>query len=282
MSLPLTPTELGNFAFDVLERPGPNEWFAPVVPENEVEQVCGALREELSAIGDVEPLHTHLRGADRLIEFVRAHPTEVLLLSGLESFEPLDWQKLDGARSLLQREGASVLVLGEEALGHLLGHAPNLASWLGGSAWRLEQQPPSLSAREREERLASLREWSSMTDAEVIARAEQGTLLPPTRSGSYCWDEETCLANDELHSAQTHLLKTMRSLQARLEQLHIPLPSRAEELHEELRRVLLRAIRAEVLLNPPYDTTRLLKLDTPEKSRKVKQLGGTHAILGGY
>ncbi len=90
------------------------------------------------------------------------------------------------------------------------------------------------------------------------------------------------MATDERHNAQAQMLETMCSLQKRLEQVHPILPSRAERLHDELRRVLLRANRAEVLQNPLYETTKLLKLVPAEKSRKVKELGGTHAILGGY
>jgi len=176
MSASPTPTELGDFAFEVLERPGPNEWLALVVPRDKVQQVADALKEEVLAIGEVEPVHLHSRSADEIREFIPSHPTGVLLLSGQDAFEPLEWQKLDGFRSLLQRDGASVFILGEEALGELFRHAPNLSSWLGGSVWRLERQDHTLSSREKHERLKSLRQWSGLSDEEVIARAEQGTL----------------------------------------------------------------------------------------------------------
>jgi hypothetical protein len=176
MSVHPTPTELGDFAFEVLERPGPNEWFALVTPEDEVQQVANALQGELLAIDEVELAHLHARTSDEIAGFVHSHRTGVLLLSGQDAFGPLEWQKLDGFRSLLQRDGASVFILGEAALGELFRHAPNLSSWLGGSVWRLERQDHTLSAREKQERLESLRQWSGMTDEDVITRAEQGTL----------------------------------------------------------------------------------------------------------
>jgi hypothetical protein len=176
MSMSPTPTELGDFAFEVLERPGPNEWFALVVPRDEVQQVADALKEEMLAIGDVAPEHLHARTADEIREFVPSHPAGVLLLSGQDTFGPPEWQKLDGFRSLLERDGASVFILGEEALGELFRHAPNLSSWLGGSVWHLERQDHTLSAQEKHERLEALRRRYGMTDEEVITRAEQGTL----------------------------------------------------------------------------------------------------------
>ncbi|HEX8438788.1 hypothetical protein [Archangium sp.] len=176
MNLHPTATELGDFAFDVLERLGPNEWLALVVSEDQMGQVVGALMEELRAIGDIEPVHIQARTAQSLVEAVRKQKVGVLIISGLNDFSPLDWQHLDEERSVLQRENASIFILDESALGQFFRHAPNLASWLGGAAWRLETRSHLLSAREREARLSGLRNGYGMTDAEVIARAEQGTL----------------------------------------------------------------------------------------------------------
>jgi hypothetical protein len=176
MSVHPTPTELGDFAFEVLERPGPNEWFALVTPVDGVQQAADALQSELLAIDEVELAHLHVRTADEILELVRARRTGVLLLSVDEALGPLEWQKLDEARSRLQRDGSSVFILGEEGLGQLFRHAPNLSSWIGGSVWSLERQNHALSAREKQERLESLRQWSGMTDEDVLTRAEQGTL----------------------------------------------------------------------------------------------------------
>jgi hypothetical protein len=87
-----TPTELGDFAFEVLERPGPNEWFALVVPQDEVQQVAAALKAEVLAIGEAQPEHLHARTADEIREFIHSHLTGVLLLSGQDAFGPLEWQ----------------------------------------------------------------------------------------------------------------------------------------------------------------------------------------------
>jgi hypothetical protein len=53
--------------------------------------------------------------------------------------------------------------------------APNLASWLGGLVFS-RQDPGERLAALRQQRLASLRAWSSKTDEDVIRDAEAGTL----------------------------------------------------------------------------------------------------------
>lgn len=176
MTIHPAPAELSYFALRVLTRPGPNEWLALVAPAPEVEKVAGELVESLRATGDVEPVLISVSKAIEFIHFVHKHQEGVLVLLGLDAFAVEDWQILDADRSLLQREDASVLVLGEEALGQLFRHAPNFASWLGGQTRLLTEEDHSLTPEEREERLASLREWSGMTDEEVIARAERGKL----------------------------------------------------------------------------------------------------------
>lgn len=57
----------------------------------------------------------------------------------------------------------------------------------------------------------------------------------------------------------------MRDLQLRLEQNVPALPTTATDLHEELGRVLRRAIRDEVLVNGVYDVGQLLRLTTASR-----------------
>lgn len=178
MSLRLPTTRLGDFAVRATERPGPNDWLALVVPSTETDAIAAKLAEELAAIDDQAPLSRTFSSAPTLVGFVHKHPEGALVLSGFDSFQPEDWRFLDRERSLLERQGVTLLVLGDEAYGQLFDHAPNLASWLGGSAWRLEQKSSTLSPEARERRLAALRQWAGWTDSEVIARAEQGQLPP--------------------------------------------------------------------------------------------------------
>jgi len=176
MTTRLPGTELGDFAVRALERPGPNEWMVLVVPVGEVERAAGKLTEELSAIAEGTALRERVSSASTLIECTQAQPGGALVLTGLELLGVEQWQALDRERSVLKREGVTLLVLGEESLGLLMGHAPNLASWLGGAVWRLEKRDHVLSAEDREARLDALRRWAGLSDTEVISRAEQGRL----------------------------------------------------------------------------------------------------------
>jgi hypothetical protein len=174
----LSTTELGDFAIRAVERPGPNDWLALVAPTAEVGIVAKKLAEELSAIGDKDLSPQNVSSVSALVELAVLYPEGVLAVSGFDAFTPDDWKLIDRERSLLQRQGITVLVLGDEALSRLFDHAPNLASWLGGAAWRLDRKAHVLTAEKREVRLAALRLWAGWEDSEVIARAERGDLPP--------------------------------------------------------------------------------------------------------
>ena len=71
------------------------------------------------------------------------------------------------------------------------------------------------------------------------------------RSGSCCSDGESCLANSDKGLAEKEekdLIARMRLLQERMAPVLTPLPARALDLYDELRRILQKAIRAEVLI----------------------------------
>lgn len=176
MSLWLAATELGDFALRALERPGPNEWLALIVSAGESARAARKLGEELLALDGGLVWTESVAAASAVIEFIQEHREGWLVLSGFDAWGPEEWRILDGDRSAMQRRGTTLLVLEEPALGLMMGQAPNLASWFGGSAWRLEQGSHFLSAEERETRLSALRHQFRLSDAEVIARAEQGQL----------------------------------------------------------------------------------------------------------
>ena len=54
--------------------------------------------------------------------------------------------------------------------------APNLASWIGGSVWSIDLASDALDEEERRSRLATLREWSGLSDSEVVQMAQEGNL----------------------------------------------------------------------------------------------------------
>jgi len=112
-----------------------------------------------------------------LEEFTQARSDGIAIITGIHAFTDSDWHRVDLNRTRLQRTGTTVLVLDPTSIEHLENKAPNLASWIGGNIWHLEQARP-LDGALVEQRLGALRRWSKLEDPEIIRRAEAGNLPP--------------------------------------------------------------------------------------------------------
>lgn len=169
-------SELGEFAFRVLEAAGPNAWLV-LEADGVVHDVARALSTEISTLGE-EPATVGevISGAD-LETFMQAHPDGIVVVTGMNQFADADWRRLDLNRTRLQRNGTTVLVLHEASVEELENKAPNLASWIGGNIWHLSEARP-LDLASTEQRLVALRRWSGLGDLDVIRLAEAGSLPP--------------------------------------------------------------------------------------------------------
>jgi hypothetical protein len=172
----LATSELGEFAFRVLESAGPNAWLV-LVSDGPLDEVARMLSAEISTLdGETATIEAVTSGAD-LEGLVRKHPDGIAIVTGVNGFTDADWHRVDLNRTRLQRTGTTVLVLDPAAVEQLENTAPNLASWIGGSIWRLEKARP-LDDALVEQRLVALRRWSGLEDREVVRRAESGALPP--------------------------------------------------------------------------------------------------------
>jgi len=172
----LAASELGPFAFRVLESDGSNAWLV-LVTDGAVDTTARMLSDEISTLdGQIVTVGAVSSGAD-LESFVRAHADGIAIVTGVNGFGDADWHRVDLNRTRLQRNGTTVLVLDPAAIEQLENRAPNLASWIGGSIWRLEKPRP-LDDVLVEQRLVALRQWSGLEDLEVVRRAEAGDLPP--------------------------------------------------------------------------------------------------------
>ncbi len=178
----LKPRRMGlsEFAYALRARPSLGDWSALTVPAGLLPAaVAEDLREQLESVNDVA---VHLVAApddaEAIVrEFETTAPgTMILKETGALSEETL--RSLDFARSRLDRDGAVVLVLKLNTLRKLLHVAPNLASFIENFVAMLAPEAEQLSLDEKESRLAALRLWANLTDAEVIARASRGKLAP--------------------------------------------------------------------------------------------------------
>jgi hypothetical protein len=74
------------------------------------------------------------------------------------------------------RKRGVVLVLSSESAKTMFSYAPNIVSWLGSRVYSFLKDTELLSVEEIQERLTALREWSGLTDSQIIEMAETGIL----------------------------------------------------------------------------------------------------------
>jgi hypothetical protein len=169
--------ELGELAVRVVESVSPNPWFVLIV-EGHPEEVASELQDEISALTALTQRAARrvaVSSSGELAQVVRDHALGVLIVTTSAAFGPTEWANVDINRSRYQRDGATVLVLETAAAEQLENTAPNLASWIGGSIWRLVGARP-LDDAEMEQRLVVLRQRAGMSDADVIRLSESGRL----------------------------------------------------------------------------------------------------------
>lgn len=169
---------LSEFALRTTARSGGGDWLVLVASEEEMGQAASHLKTEVEVLGDYSVKHIKDPiGARELANAVHnAERGKLLIISGFDSFSEEEWGHLDLLRSRLGRQGTVVLVMSARSIQSLARNAPNLASWIGGSIWQVNIASESLSEEEKAARLHSLREWSGLTDDEVLKRAVEGTL----------------------------------------------------------------------------------------------------------
>jgi hypothetical protein len=155
---------------------GTRVYFLYLVRPEDVDDAISDIDAEIRALDDqitIGTLSPH--NAARLLREWPSRRVDEVLLIGAELFTDKDWMLLDRRRSDLAREGPTVLLTTDSAFDALMQVAPNLASWLGALVFSREDPAERLAAL-REQRLASLRARSEMTDEEVVGAAQAGTL----------------------------------------------------------------------------------------------------------
>lgn len=160
-------------------RRGRGDWMTLVVqPDSDVLAVADELVEEMESLGDVNV--DRIRGAKDASELAEnLGPLKgPVVVAGLDGWAPSEWLHLDELRSRFTRDERTALVVSTTTFENIMREAPNFSSWLGASVWTYLPRSSELTQPERERRLETLRAWSSLSDADVIARAEQGTLPP--------------------------------------------------------------------------------------------------------
>ncbi len=168
---------LPEFSLRVSARPSKGDWFVIVAPSESLVETRETLQLDVGAFMRTAPTtHSNMESARDFVRSVRSLVNGVVLVGGLEGFSGLEWQSVDLMRGALEGPRTVVLIVSPTQLDLLVEHAPNLASWLAGGIWQLKDDVEELSDTEREQRLATLRASTGLSDDEVIASAIGGTL----------------------------------------------------------------------------------------------------------
>ncbi len=157
----------------------PGGWFVLVVEEPKLDATTEALREELSllledeGVGSVRVFWARQSGTALVEQLAFLGPNDVALLplpaDVLESISPF----LDYGRGRLVERSRGVILTSEAGVRVFAAAAPNFWSWVGPRVWTLDSLAGQLDP---EARLASLRQYTGRSNAEVLQRAEAGTL----------------------------------------------------------------------------------------------------------
>jgi hypothetical protein len=166
---------LGEMALRVVARPG--AWFSLIVSATDVAREADNLVEEIKLLDEMDARRIEAEaGAADLTRQARDVGPAAVVIAGFENFSDAGWRHMDLLRSELVRDEPVVLVLSERSIDRLMRCAPNLASFLGGAVWRLDSAAELLTEGDKERRLATLRAWSGLSDAEMVAGVERGDL----------------------------------------------------------------------------------------------------------
>ena len=178
MSVELARISLTEFALRAVTSGGARHWLILVAEERTLSDLALRLRPEMESFagGPVEIIPGAEDAAHLALLIGNVTPDAGIIICGVEQLDEAEWRHLDLLRSRLVRREAVALLVSESSMGKLSRAAPNLASWIGGSVWSIDLASDALDEEERGARLATLREWSGLSDSEVVQRAQDGNL----------------------------------------------------------------------------------------------------------
>jgi hypothetical protein len=167
-------------------QPNSNIWTVLIVETSDTDEVVEELGETISIFVECQiKVMSAKNGAFELIEQIVKSSEDYLLLWNFEAWNCEDWYRLDACRSSLSKPRGGMLVLSSASAEIMLNCAPNFCSWVGSRVYALAKDSEFLTDPEREIRLSTLREWSGLSDAEVIASAESHQLPPIPEYGEW-------------------------------------------------------------------------------------------------
>ncbi len=176
---------------EILQRistyPQSNIWLAIVANNSEHQELIQNLEETLSIFTGYNVVAiSGQEGIKQLNHQIQNVSEEFIIIFGLEYWNQEDWYNFDYFRSRLNQEKhGGILIISPNSAKMMLTYAPNFVSWLGSRVYRIQIGEELLNLEEREKRLESLREWSGLSDIEIITKAEKNQLPSDPEYGEW-------------------------------------------------------------------------------------------------
>jgi hypothetical protein len=143
--------------------------FAVVPRSDDVVRTRAELETDLRKLGAAEVRNVVAENA-QVLEATLVAASMVTLVTGLDALTGEAWRTLDRARSRLRVSSVVALVTDEATARRMAAAAPNLASWVADSIYRIQATEPI--AKVPDERLAQFSTLYKMSAAQAIRRAE--------------------------------------------------------------------------------------------------------------
>lgn len=163
-------------------QPNSNIWSVLIINNDDIADVLEELIDgiEIFVESSVESINVEEKINDFNIENIDKifNPdVNYFLLWGFDSWGDDQWRQLDYARSSLDHKNrCGLLLLSEPSAVRMIDQAPNFYSWINGRISHLILGAELLTPEECELRLVALREWTGLSDHEIIQKAESHQL----------------------------------------------------------------------------------------------------------
>jgi hypothetical protein len=168
---------VGQFMLRASSPPQLNNWSVVVPNINDSEAITD-FRDMFAIFSEYTvELVSAADGVQKLLEAVDSATSDYLLLHEFEGWHGSDWTDFDGFRKQLDRgKQGGALFLTKNSVVQMLHFAPNFTSWVGYKLYKVSLDSYLLTEDERQSKLVGLREWSGLSDDEIVQQAEHHQL----------------------------------------------------------------------------------------------------------
>ena len=155
-----------------LQPPDETGFCMLVEPSSDL-RLVSELREELAGqdVGSLGVINVKHETVPTLVEQLRLRHDPIVLMHGFHQWNKELFASLDVNRSRLETGGFLIFGVDLTTAGRFIDSAPNIRSFLGTNIFLAAPDSSRISSDEIANRLAQLRDYYRLTDAEVIERA---------------------------------------------------------------------------------------------------------------